>query len=319
MDARSAVRGPGGGGSRLRTPFILVVASVSALLLLVLGLGAAGAIVAEIAGSSTPPSTAGSTSSDEPLLVPPAGTVTASPSSVPATVTTPSPTVTPTRTPATAPSPANTVPGAAHAVVGITDGDTIRVRVGGTTERVRLIGLDAPELRGSECWAQKASSKMQSLVQSRSVHLVRDPNQADRDRYGRLLRHVWTTDGQLVAEVLIRGGFARELTYDGEYEHQSTFRAAEKAAKAKRLGIWSAACAAPPVVAAPAPRTTSAAPVKPAGGCVIKGNISSKGEKIFHVPGGGSYDQTVITQSKGERWFCTEQQARDAGWRKARN
>ena len=48
--------------------------------------------------------------------------------------------------------------------------------------------------------------------------------------------------------------------------------------------------------------------------CRIKGNISDNG-RIYHVPGRGAYDQTVIDESKGERWFCTEEQARAAGWR----
>src|SRR6516162_884175 len=53
-------------------------------------------------------------------------------------------------------------------------------------------------------------------------------------------------------------------------------------------------------------------------GCVIKGNISSSGERIYHVPGQRYYDKTVISWSKGERWFCTEQEAVAAGWRKAK-
>lgn len=51
--------------------------------------------------------------------------------------------------------------------------------------------------------------------------------------------------------------------------------------------------------------------------CLIKGNISSSGEKIYHIPSGQFYDRTVITESKGERWFCTEAEARAAGWRKS--
>ena len=147
-----------------------------------------------------------------------------------------------------------------------------------------------------------------------------DPSQGDRDRYGRLLRHVVTQDGRLAAQVLIEGGFGKEYTYAAAYDHRSAYVAAEKRAKAKKLGVWSAACAAP-VVAAPPPTGSNgtAAPVKPTGRCLIKGNISSKGEKIYHVPGGGSYDVTVITQSKGERWFCTEAEAVNAGWRRARN
>jgi hypothetical protein len=53
-------------------------------------------------------------------------------------------------------------------------------------------------------------------------------------------------------------------------------------------------------------------------GCIIKGNISSSGERIYHAPGQRYYDKTIIQQSKGERWFCTEQEAIGAGWRKAK-
>lgn len=52
--------------------------------------------------------------------------------------------------------------------------------------------------------------------------------------------------------------------------------------------------------------------------CVIKGNISSSGERIYHVPGQKYYSKTKISPSKGERWFCTEKEAREAGWRKAK-
>jgi len=52
-------------------------------------------------------------------------------------------------------------------------------------------------------------------------------------------------------------------------------------------------------------------------GCVIKGNNSSSGERIYHVPGQRYYDKTLINGLQGERWFCTEQEAIAAGWRKA--
>lgn len=74
-----------------------------------------------------------------------------------------------------------------------------------------------------------------------------------------------------------------------------------------------------------------AAPVPvgcPVGGCmvypscpyIIKGNVSfNTGEKIYHVPGGNFYNATVISPSQGERWFCSEQEARSAGWRRSSN
>ncbi|HET6968487.1 MAG TPA: thermonuclease family protein [Ornithinibacter sp.] len=194
-------------------------------------------------------------------------------------------------------SPAGLVP-----VVSVTDGDTIRVRVGGVTERVRVIGLDTPELRTDECYAQQAASRMQSLVQSTRVRLTRDPTQGDRDRFGRLLRHVALADGRQVAEILIVGGFGEEFTYDRAYAGQAAYRSAERAARDARRGIWSSGCSAPDKATA-------------SGSCLIKGNITGDGERIYHVPGQRYYEDTRITLSKGERWFCTEQQARDAGWR----
>ena len=52
--------------------------------------------------------------------------------------------------------------------------------------------------------------------------------------------------------------------------------------------------------------------------CSIKGNIGKNGTRIYHVPGGRYYEQTRINTSKGERWFCTESDARAAGWRRSR-
>ena len=55
-------------------------------------------------------------------------------------------------------------------------------------------------------------------------------------------------------------------------------------------------------------------------GCDIKGNISyNTKEKIYHVPGQNFYNDTKISPEYGERWFCTEKEARDNGWRKAKN
>jgi type II secretory pathway predicted ATPase ExeA len=52
--------------------------------------------------------------------------------------------------------------------------------------------------------------------------------------------------------------------------------------------------------------------------CLIKGNINRNGEKIYHAPGTPSYDLTRIDESKGERWFCSEDEATAAGWRAPR-
>jgi len=50
---------------------------------------------------------------------------------------------------------------------------------------------------------------------------------------------------------------------------------------------------------------------------VIKGNVATDGERIYHVPGGEFYAATVISATRGERMFCTEADARAAGWRRS--
>jgi len=75
------------------------------------------------------------------------------------------------------------------------------------------------------------------------------------------------------------------------------------------------AFAAPALYQAAASRTGATQSATP---CLIKGNISiNTGERIYHVPGQHYYLRTRISFWKGERWFCTEAEARAAGWRKA--
>ena len=57
--------------------------------------------------------------------------------------------------------------------------------------------------------------------------------------------------------------------------------------------------------------STKPSPAANSGDCRIKGNISANGH-IYHVPGSSHYDATIIDESKGERWFCTEEEAREA-------
>lgn len=296
------------------------------------------AIVASLAFSASACAGKGSHSvsddvATEPIASAPTATEDAAPSTPSATATSRSPSAS-----ATAPSPdsapaatpdvpasegdiegADATPAALVPVVGISDGDTIKVRIAGRTERVRVIGIDAPELSEGQCYAQQAASKMQSLAQGRSVRLEADPTQADRDRHDRLLRHVFLADGRSVAEELIAGGFGREYTYAADYRYQERHRAAERAARSVRKGLWGSACTRPPVADAPA-RVMADPPAsgESTGRCDIKGNINGDGEKIYHVPGARSYDKTKISPGKGERMFCSISDAEAAGWRAAR-
>ena len=127
-----------------------------------------------------------------------------------------------------------------YQVDSVTDGDTIRVVIDGQIEAIRLIGIDTPEVYGGvECFGREASSRMKELVEGGRVSLEMDPTQGDRDRYDRLLRFVFTEDGQNVGEVMLREGFAREYTYNKPYKYSDEFIQAEMNAKELELGLWS--------------------------------------------------------------------------------
>jgi micrococcal nuclease len=218
-------------------------------------------------------------------------------------------------------------PALLYRVLSVADGDTITVDIDGSRERIRLLGIDAPEVTGApECFGNDASQFAKGMLTGTSVGLVSDPTQDDRDRYGRLLRYVILQDGTDLDAQLIAQGYAHEYTYDKPYLRQSAYRAAEAAAHSADRGLWSPnTCGSPPPETSDAPANeasgarTSAPSNTVAPGCDIKGNINGKGEKIYHQPGDNSYADTVITESKGERYFCSVADAVAAGWRAAHN
>lgn len=129
-------------------------------------------------------------------------------------------------------------------VVRAVDGDTIEVRVHGTTERVRLIGIDTPETKKPntpvQCYGPEASAfTEQALPPGESVVLVRD--REARDDYGRLLAYVYrAADGLFVNLDLATRGLARPLTIAPNDAHAAEFVAAARAAEAADLGLWGA-------------------------------------------------------------------------------
>lgn len=206
--------------------------------------------------------------------------------------------------------------GEAAAVKRVIDGDTIELESG---QRVRYIGVDTPETvdprKPVQCFGKEASAKNHELVEGKSVILEKDISETDK--YGRLLRYVYLqpTDSPnpiFVNDYLVRQGFAHSSSYPPDIKYQDIFRASEDFARQNNLGLWSACTGG----SSAAQSQTQAAPNP---NCVIKGNISASGEKIYHVPGQNYYEKTVIDESKGERWFCTEAEAQTAGWRKSKS
>lgn len=192
----------------------------------------------------------------------------------------------------------------------IIDGDSFEI---GTTQ-VRLFGVDAPEGRQSCTRAERpwrcgdaAADKLRELVGSATISCV----QRDVDDYGRIVAQCRRGSTDL-AEEMARAGFA--LAYR---RYSDAYVDEENEARAARRGIWASEFAKPEDWRRDAaPRTT--APASPAGqraGCYIKGNINAAGEKIYHTPDSSAYRNTEIDERAGERWFCTEQEARSAGFR----
>lgn len=194
-----------------------------------------------------------------------------------------------------------------YLVSKVVDGDTLDVSIDGVITRIRLIGIDTPEVvdprKPVECFGKEASEKMKELVFGKKVRLKSDSSQGDKDKYGRLLRYIFTEDNANINLQMIIGGYAYEYTYLVPYQYQASFKKAEKEAKDNGRGLWSSDACKQEIVSS----------------CNIKGNINSSMEKIYHLSNCPSYNQTVINTDSGERWFCSEIEAISAGWRKAGN
>ena len=128
-------------------------------------------------------------------------------------------------------------------VTRVIDGDTIVVRLdGGRSERVRVIGIDTPEV--GDCWAAQATAETRRLADGKHVTLIGDGTQDTRDRYGRLLAYVWLPGGKDLGFQLMAGGYARKYIYDRPFERLAAYENA--AALARGKGVWRCGTSSPP-------------------------------------------------------------------------
>lgn len=130
-----------------------------------------------------------------------------------------------------------------YKVVKVVDGDTFDVEIDGKIERLRLIGIDTPETvdprKAVGCFGIEASNKAKELLSGQHVILESDPMQGERDRYGRLLRYAFLSDGTNFGLIMISQGFAHEYTYRFPYKYQTQFKQAELDARQNNIGLWS--------------------------------------------------------------------------------
>ncbi len=129
-------------------------------------------------------------------------------------------------------------------VIRVVDGDTIILDVKGTEKRIRLIGLNTPEINNEniECFGLEATEKANYILKTNSkVFLKYDYYREKKDKFGRHLGYIFLYDGQNFAEIMIRKGYGYEYTFrKKKYEYQELFKLTEEYAKKNNLGLWNA-------------------------------------------------------------------------------
>jgi endonuclease YncB( thermonuclease family) len=193
----------------------------------------------------------------------------------------------------------------------VIDGDTVEI----AGQRVRFNGIDAPESaqlckdaagKNYQCGQTSANALDGWLAKSRPLRC----SFVEWDRYDRFVGDCSRADGELVAMWLVRSGHAM----DWPRHSDGTYADMQAEAWAARRGIWQGEVQPPwewRAASQQALATEVSTPTRlMSGSCEIKGNISAKGERIYHVPGQKYYDETAISPGKGERWFCSEADAR---------
>ena len=137
-------------------------------------------------------------------------------------------------------------------VTSVIDGDTFYVRIeeSGLNDKVRVIGIDTPELarggRKTEPYARKARDRARELLKGKIVTLKldaankRNAQGPHRDKYGRLLAHVILPDGRYFSEVMLEQGLGtaiRHFDYDPALKER--FMEIESDARKRDAGMWS--------------------------------------------------------------------------------
>lgn len=200
-------------------------------------------------------------------------------------------------------------------LVDVLDGDTIKINYNGKTEKVRYLLIDTPELnhstQGKQPLGEEAKARNEELLTSGDVSIEFDEGNRTDD-YGRLLAYLYV-DGVSVQETLLEEGFARvAYIFPPNTKYVEAFTESEDVAKETNVGIWQYENYATSRGFNSSAWGKTLSETENLKSCNIKGNINRQGKKIFHVPSGKYYEQTIP-----EKMFCTEKEAIQAGFKKS--
>lgn len=195
-----------------------------------------------------------------------------------------------------------------HEVVRVIDGDTLLFE---NDVRVRLLGIDTPEK--GECFYEESKAYVEELIEGEVVRIEKDIS--GTDRVGRLLRYVYVPsdspqeDDLFLQDHLVREGYADVLPVAPDNRYRDLLSSAREEARNNERGLWSAC----EVAVDDSLREEAALPVDDT--CTIKGNISEKGYgKQYFYEGCPNYNRVKVDVRKGEAYFCTEEEAVEAGF-----
>lgn len=123
-------------------------------------------------------------------------------------------------------------------VLNVHDGDTVNIFYKGEKYRVRLIGIDAPELKQGP-WGIRAREHLKEIIQKEGGQVQVELDVQTNDRYGRLLAYLRGADGTLINKEMIEDGYAVLLTVPPDIKHVDEFRSAQREARDEGRGFWS--------------------------------------------------------------------------------
>ena len=120
------------------------------------------------------------------------------------------------------------------------DGDTLFVILKGEKVKVRLIGMDTPEVGdNAECYGDEAREHLRALLPERAKVRVKSDIEK-RDQYDRRLFYVFLADGTFVNQELLESGAGELMEFEPNLAYSEVFRAAEGRAMDAGAGMWGA-------------------------------------------------------------------------------